>query len=273
MLTTQHTRRVCPTHLFATAAALLTLGFAASSVQAQTWTKTGNPGNLPVNGQIAVSLPANAQLTVGTGALESITGAFSYATAGLERATVNISNPDLFAIRIDGTSPFSATTLGQPSDLYDTQLFLFNSAGYGVYANDDAFEGFRGALISPDISPAPGLYYLGIASEGIVARSGTTAATDIFDNTVDDTTGATPFTGLRTARPGSGPLTRWFLSGLDVETGYYTIALTGASFAASPNAAPVPEASTWVSFGVPTLFVLGVLVRRRVKPAAAAASV
>ena len=243
-----------------TAAALLAFGMATASAQAQTWTKTGNPGNLP----------SNAQVTVGTGALETITGVFSYTTTGAERATVNVSNPDLFAIQIDGTSPFSATTLGQPSDLYDTQLFLFDSAGYGVYANDDAFDFGRGALISPDISPAPGLYYLGIASEGIVARSGTTAATDIFNNTVDDTTGATPFTGLRTPRPGAGPLSRWFLSSLDVETGYYTVALTGASFAAAPNAAPVPEASTWVSFGLPALLVLGVLARRRVKPAAAA---
>lgn len=242
-----------------TTATLLALGTAAASVQAQTWTKTGNPGNLI----------STAQVTVGTGALESITGAFSYTTTGSERTTINISNPDLFAIRIDGTSPFSATTLGQPSDLYDTQLFLFDSAGYGVYANDDAFAFGTGALISPDISPAPGLYYLGIASEGIVARSGSTAATDIFDNTVDDTTGATPFTGLRTPRPGSGPLSRWFLSSSDVETGFYTIALTGASFAGSPNAVPVPEASTLVSFGVPALLVLAVLVRRRVKPAAA----
>ncbi len=241
-----------------TAAALLTLG--TVSAHAQTWTKTGSPGNLP----------SNAQITVGTGALESITGVFSYTTIGSERATVNVSNPDLFAIQIDGTSPFSATTLGQPSNLYDTQLFLFDASGYGVYANDDAFEGFRGALISPDISPAPGLYYLGIASEGIVARSGTTAATDIFDNTVDDTTGATPFTGLRTPRPSAGPLTQWFLSSSDVETGYYTIALTGASFAGSPNAAPVPEASTWVSFGAPALLVLAVIARRRVKRTASA---
>lgn len=248
-----------------TAAALLTLGMATAGVHAQTWTKTGNPGNLP----------SNAQITVGTGALESITGVFSYTTTGSERATVNVSNPDLFAIQIDGTSPFSATTLGQPSNLYDTQLFLFDSSGYGVYANDDAFgaDSFiqsKAALISPDVSPAPGLYYLGIASEGIVARSGTTAATDIFDNTVDDTTGATPFTGLRTPRPGAGPLTQWFLSSSDVETGYYTIALTGASFGASPGAAPVPEASTWVSFGVPSLLMLGVLVRRRVKQTASA---
>lgn len=248
-----------------TATALLALGTAGMSAQAQTWTKTGTPGNLP----------SNAQITVGTGALEEITGTFTFTTTGTERTVGNGSNPDLFAIQIDGTSPFSATTFAQVSDIYDTQLYLFDASGYGVYANDDAFaaDGFiqsRAALIAPDVPLASGLYYLGISTGGIVARSGTTASTDIFDNTVDDTSGATPFTGLRTARPGSGPLTRWFLSGSDVETGSYTIALTGASFAASPNAMPVPEASTWVSFGVPTLFVLGVLVRRRVKPAIAA---
>ncbi len=263
MLTTQHTRRVRPAHLFATAAALLTLGFAASGAQAQTWTKTGTPGNLPLTGQY----------TLGSGVLTTITGSFRTTSTAS-----TASNPDLFAIRIDGTSPFafSATTIGFDTTIYDTQLFLFDSKGFGLYANDDTSDFAKGATLNPINPLAPGLYYLAVAPYGAIPRSipvttpvtPSTAAFDMFPNTFDDTTGDVGFTGLKTPKAGAGSLTTWSLSGADVETGTYSISLTGTTYAA-----PVPEASTWVSFGVPTLFVLGVLVRRRVKPAAAAASV
>ena len=243
-----------------TSAVLLAFGLAAPSAHAQTWAKTGNPGNLP----------ATAQVTVGMGALQEITGAFTFATGGSERTVSNVSNPDLFEILIDGSSPFSATTFGQPSNVYDTQLFLFNAAGVGVYANDDASDFSKAALIAPTTSPTPGLYYLGIATYGAVPRSGTGAASDIFPNTVDDTSGNVSFTGLKGPKAGaSGPLTNWYLAGSDVEEGYYSIALTGASYAAP---AAVPEASTAVSFGLPILFGLGLLTvraRRSTKRASA----
>lgn len=235
-------------------AAVLLLGMAATGAHAQTWAKTGTPGNLP----------GTAQVTQGFGALEEITGVFTFTTTGSERSVRNISDPDLFEIRIDGTSPFSATTLGEPSNIFNPQLFLFDASGYGVYANDDAFSFTTGALISPDFIPAPGLYYIGIAPYGVVARSGDGAGTDIFANTVDDTSGAVTFTGLKTPNAGSGPLTNWFLSSSEVETGYYGIALTGASYAA----APVPEASTLLSFGLPVVCGAVLLLRRRVKQAA-----
>lgn len=223
-------------------AALALLSLVGTGAHAQTYTKVGTGQD---------SLPATAQVTQGTGALQEITGAFTFTTAGSERGTVNVSNPDLFEILIDGSAPFSATTLGQPSTLFNPQLFLFNAAGAGVYYNDDASTLTTGALINPMTLPAPGLYFLGIATYGVVPRSGTGAASDIFANSVDDTT-ITDFTGLRTPRPGgSGPLTNWFLSGADVETGSYSIALTGSSFAA----APVPESSTTVSLGL--LLALG----------------
>jgi hypothetical protein len=240
------------------AAALLALGAAGTSAHAQTWAKTGSPGNLP----------ATAQVTQGSGELQEITGAFTYTTTGSERTVVNTSNPDLFEILIDGTSPFSATTFGEASSLYDPQLFLFNAAGAGVYANDDASDFTTSALIAPTTSPAPGLYYLGIATYGVVPRSGTGTASDIFPNTVDDTSGNVSFTGLKTPFSGAtAPLTNWYLSGADVETGYYGIALTGASYAVP---AAVPEASTAVSFGLPVLLGLALLLvkaHRRTKQA------
>ena len=61
----------------------------------------------------------------------------------------------------DGTS-FSASTLGATT--LDTQLFLFNSQGYGIYANDDS-AGSRGSLLPARhrfSARAGGEYFLGI---------------------------------------------------------------------------------------------------------------
>lgn len=229
-----------------TAAVFLALAATATSTQAQTYAKVGTNQD---------SLPATAQITQGVGDLQEITGVFTFTTIGTERTVANVSNPDLFEIRIDGSTPFSATTIGQVSNIFDTQLFLFDAAGKGVYANDNASDFTTKSLLDPTTTPAPGLYFLGIATYGAVPRSGSGATFDIFDNPIDDTSGSVSFTGLKGPKSGAtGPLTNWFLSGANVETGYYSIALTGASYAS----APVPEASTTVSFGL--LLALGGLV-------------
>ena len=244
MLTAKHALRVRPAHLLATAAALLTLSLAASSVHAQTYTKTNFPGNLP----------GRDIVTYGNGPLNTIIGSFTTTSTAS-----TASNPDLYRIIITGTSPFSATTVGPDTTIFDTQLFLFDSTGAAVYANDDASDFTKGAFLNPINPVTPGVYYLGVAAYGAIPRAGTGAAFDMFPNTYDDTTGDVGFTGLKTPTPGvTGPLTNWFLSGADVETGTYSIALTGATYA-------VPEASTWVSFGAPALLLLAVIARRRVK--------
>ncbi len=235
--------------LFATAVALVALGLAASGAQAQTFTKTSYPGNLP----------GRDIVTYGTGELTTILGSFTTTSTAS-----TASNPDLYRIIITGLSPFSATTTGFDTTVYDTQLFLFDSTGRGVYANDDTSDFSKGATLNPFAPVTPGIYYLGVAAYGAIPRSGIGSAFDMFPNTYDDTTGDVGFTGLKTPTPGvTGPLSNWSLSGADVETGAYSIALTGATYA-------VPEASTWVSFGVPSLFMLGILARRRVKRTASA---
>lgn len=72
----------------------------------------------------AAELPGTAQITGGAGSLDAITGSLP-------------SGSDMFAIFITDPSTFSATTVGTPGSLFDTQLFLFDSLGFGVYANDD----------------------------------------------------------------------------------------------------------------------------------------
>ncbi len=223
---------------------------AAASAHAQTYTKVGAGQDY---------LPATAQLT-GTGPLTAIQGSFSTTTTAS-----TASNPDLFRIYIDGTSPFSATTVNFDTTVFDTQLFLFDATGAGVYSNDDATDFTKGSLLNPSVPVTPGFYFLGVSAYGAIPRSGTGAASDIFPNTFDDTTGDLGFTGLRTPFPGAGPLTNWSLSGADVETGFYSINLTGVS-------AAVPEASTALSFGLPMLLGLTLLACRRAKQPSAASA-
>jgi hypothetical protein len=74
---------------------------------------------------------------------------------------------DVYRICLSDGVSFSATSVGQtfPPNL-DTQLFLFDSQGYGIYANDDAASGIRGSTLPAHhrFSPsAGGEYFLAIS--------------------------------------------------------------------------------------------------------------
>ena len=64
------------------------------------------------------------------GPLTQITGTISSTT-----------DRDMFEIFITGGGTFSATTVGTPGTVFDTQRYLFDSTGKGVYANDDDIAG------------------------------------------------------------------------------------------------------------------------------------
>lgn len=68
------------------------------------------------------------------------------------------SNADIFGFAWAGGA-FYADTLGSAHS--DTQLFLFNSAGAGVWANDDGLSGLRSYLSDPAL--AAGMYYLAMS--------------------------------------------------------------------------------------------------------------
>jgi hypothetical protein len=90
---------------------------------------------------------------MGRGAVTTISGGFTDA-----------SDADLYRICLTNGTSFSATTVGATT--LDTQLFLFDSQGYGVYANDDT-GGTHGSLLPAQhrFSPrAGGEYFLGISS-------------------------------------------------------------------------------------------------------------
>jgi hypothetical protein len=70
---------------------------------------------------------------MGAGAVTTIQGSFTDA-----------ADADLYRVCLSDGASFSASTLGATT--LDTQLFLFDSQGYGIYANDDA-AGSRGSLL------------------------------------------------------------------------------------------------------------------------------
>ncbi|MDJ0536497.1 MAG: filamentous hemagglutinin N-terminal domain-containing protein, partial [Xenococcaceae cyanobacterium MO_207.B15] len=135
----------------------------------------------------------------------------------------NISNTedvDLFQIYLPGEGTFSATTIDGTT--IDTQLFLFDADGLGVYANDDQAGCNCAQSTLPannDLTPTePGVYYLGISTIG---NEPVSSGGVIFPSSFE--------TGFETIRPATGnggllPLTEW--SGGFVQ-GSYQINLTG----------------------------------------------
>ena len=205
--------------------------------QAVTYAKTGGGGDPMVGGELL----SNAEFTQGLGDLTEITGALNFTQMGSERATIQQSYADLYAITLTG-APFSATTVGQtgdsadPStDLNNTVLYLFDSHGYGVLSDELDPNYFQPrSTISGTL--APGLYYLGIGALGDQPTSGGGLIfPDQSDPTVDPTGTYGP-----TGPGGGAPLSGWDLSsGLDSQTGTYGIALTGVQPAFVPEPAPV----------------------------------
>ena len=73
------------------------------------------------------------------------------------------ADSDLYRICLAGGRTFSATTVGTTTT--DTQLFLFDGAGRGVYANDNSADTRQSTLPAGDpLTPAaPGEYLLAVS--------------------------------------------------------------------------------------------------------------
>jgi hypothetical protein len=94
------------------------------------------------------------------------------------------ADTDLYRLCLSDGASFSASTLGGTT--VDTQMFLFDSQGYGVYANDDA-AGSRGSLLPAHhrFSPrAGGEFFLGIS---VFNRDPQSSLGDIFLNSFNRT--------------------------------------------------------------------------------------
>jgi len=170
--------------------------------------EAGNAGDLRATSQ-----------DLGDAAVTTIWGSFSDA-----------SDADMYRFCLSDGASFSASTVGATT--LDTQMFLFNSQGYGVYANDDA-SGSRGSLLpahhrfSPSVG---GEYFLAISSYN---RDPQSSQGEIFQDNfsrmfypdgVLDANGfgaAEPISGWAGRAPG-GP-------------GLYRITLTGTSACVPPD--------------------------------------
>ena len=194
---------------------------ALCSANAATFNEVGDAGNLP----------STAQTTTNTNeTFNEIRGALSPTTGDGE---------DLFKIFINGGGDFSAKTIGGVA--FDSELFLLDASGHGVYSNDDTTGFLTPSFLPPNTALTPltaGFYYLGITQccdQPLSAGGAIFAGLDGGSShlIVGGPTGAggnSPITGYSHVfdqTPGGGP---------------YTIFLTGAQLA---PALPVPEPQTY----------------------------
>lgn len=227
----------------ATVIPLLIATLSSGQAQAVTFTERNDAGESIDTAQI---------ISGGTLPLTSISGKLS-------------GDADLFQIFLTGGQTFSATTinldtliglptddlLGSPSDLLaDPQLFLFDSFGKGIYANDDSSTSLQPILSSDGFSPTEsGIYYLAISSSGYNPIS---AEGRIFPNDPSDGVfGATTVDGEKSKLTG--------FDGTSTTSGRYTIELTGVQTAAKS----VPEPSSMLS--ILALGTLGIVSRLKDK--------
>jgi hypothetical protein len=181
-----------------------------SSSFALGWPESGDAGDLPATAQDTVGPPVS---------LDFISGTIS---TSLDK--------DMYKIEITNPLAFSATVVPGGS-LIDSQLFLLNAAGSGVYANDDPILLFPDAILPAGHANGPvvaGTYYLAISGPD---NDPTRVGGEIFD----DINPGVQMAVLAGANDG-------WTNTFSVFGGTYTIDLTGAEFS---NATGVPSLGAW----------------------------
>lgn len=188
------------------AGALFLATSAAGSAQAVTFSEP-----FPDAGETLSTAAVVGSAPFGT-PLDAISGAILNPSGGA----------DLYQIYLPGAS-FSADTnaSGGLFSLGDSQLFLFDADGVGVFWDDDSGTNLKSAFTL--VAPTAGIYYLGISGYNYDPLS----------------TGGRIFSGNGggpTGPGGADPLTGWALTtGDTAATGRYAITLTGATFVPEPG--------------------------------------
>ena len=193
----------------------------------------------------ATASPATAQGTVtengDAGGLLSAAQVIPGAVDEITGTLATLDQEDLYRICLAGGQAFSASTEG--SEIADTQLFLFDATGHGVYANDDNATSLQSTLpagtsLTP---PQGGIYYLGVSSFDADPVS---SAGPIFDGLV-----LIDGVGYQVPAPPGGdqPLNDWTLFG--TYTGGYRIQLTGTTSGCVPTSKADCKHGGWETFG------------------------
>jgi hypothetical protein len=89
------------------------------------------------------------------------------AVTQIDGSFTDAMDSDVYRVCLSDGASFSASSVdGRFPPNLDTQLFLFDAQGYGVYMNDDAATGVRGSLLPANHRYSPGTggeYYLAIS--------------------------------------------------------------------------------------------------------------
>ncbi len=185
-------------------------------------------------------------LIVASGAGPLLPGAEDLSGTTVTEIQGSLTYPDgvsLFEINIVNPADFSAETVNAgPFGIPDTELFLFDSTGLGVYFNDDISGGNTlsclpsSDLANPCLAPAAGLgplsagiYYLGVAysADGPLDAS----SNEIFTNVLS--------TDVVGPNAGVGAIADWdnfVFTQPNSDIVNYDIDITGTT----------PEPSTWI---------------------------
>jgi|GEM_PF-1454287 len=120
-------------------------------------------GPIEVESGDAGQLTGSAQGFAGSGAITAIQGGL---TGGNDMA-------DMFRLYLSAGQAFYATTTasGLAFNNFDTSLFLFDSSGHGLVANDDDPNVGPTSTINGFIPTVTGYYYLAIAGTGYIPVS------------------------------------------------------------------------------------------------------
>ena len=185
-------------------------------------------------GSTAGNLPATAEVVPG------VAGITYTKISGTTTATNEIYNAEMYQITIATPETFTASTTGfvAGANNFDTQLFLFNSSGVGIVANDDAASGGEQSSLSTGTTLlAPGNYYLLLAGSGNYPVDSTGKL--IFPNYTDGTTDPSSTVAAQSTSPITG------YTGNSNEGGNYVITLTVV-----PSAVPEPSSLAAIAAGL-----------------------
>jgi len=182
-----------------------------------------------VLGALALALPAGASAVPEAGDAGELPGAAqdlsTQAVDAVEGTLATGSDRDLYRVCLTGGGSFSASTIG--GSAIDTQLFLFDDEGLGVYADDDAGGTRQSALPAEDpLTPGEAGFYL-------------LAVTPYNQDPLSALGRIFPDRGSLTGSSGPGagaPLDAW--GGSAGGSGAYTVSLSGTAACLPPDTTP-----------------------------------